>query len=196
MKRLLIIHGWMNHRDVDHWHRRLVAERRRRGDVVAYPQLPEADLPNLSDWLAIVQSELDLLHEVNDRELIVIGHSLGCLTWLHAVQRLNFPEKISRVALVAPADPELCGDVSTFQLDVTNPAIKSALGETADSTIIIGSDNDEWTPRGIPATFSEPLDIPFKLIPSAGHISLHDGWGPWQGIIDWIDDPSADLTNR
>ena len=196
MKRLLIIHGWMNHREVDHWHRRLVAERRRRGDVVAYPQLPNADLPTLADWLEIVQTELDLLHEVNDSELIVIGHSLGCLTWLHAVQQLNFAEQISRVALVAPADPELCSDVSSFQIDVTDPAIKPALAKAAKSTIIIGSDNDEWTPRGIPATFADPLDLPLELIPGAGHISLHDGWGPWQGIINWIDDPEANLSVR
>ena len=196
MKRLLIIHGWMNHREVDHWHRRLVADRRNRGDVVAYPQLPNPDLPTLADWLNIVQAELDLLHEVKGGELIVLGHSLGCLTWLHAVQQLNFPEQISRVALVAPADPDLCGDVASFQIDVNDPAIKPALAKAAKSTVIIGSDNDEWTPRGIPATFSDPLDVPFELIPGAGHISLHDGWGPWQGIINWIDDPRADLTVR
>ena len=196
MKRLLIIHGWMNHREVDHWHRRLVADRRNRGDVVAYPQLPNPDLPTLADWLNVVQAELDLLNEVEGDELIVLGHSLGCLTWLHAVQQLNFPEQISRVALVAPADPDLCGDVASFQIDVNDPAIKPALAKAAKSTIIIGSDNDEWTPRGIPATFSEPLDLPFELIPGAGHISLHDGWGPWQGIINWIDDPRADLTVR
>ena len=197
MKRLLVIHGWGNHRDHEHWHRRLVADRRRRGDAVAYPQLPNSDTPVLSEWLEIVQAELDMLHEVNDSELIVIGHSLGCLTWLHAVEQLNFPEKVSRVMLVAPADSDQCAEVPTFQIDVNKAGLKQALCDRADSTIIVGSDNDvEWTPRGIPATFSDPLEVPFVLIPGGGHIAMHDGWGPWQGVIDWIDDPNADLSIR
>ncbi len=197
MKRLLVIHGWGNHRDVGHWHRRLVAERRSRGDVVAYPQLPQSDTPVLSEWLEIVQAELDLLSEVNDGELIVIGHSLGCLTWLHAAQKIHYPEKVSRVMLVAPADSAQCSEVPTFQIDVHEQAVKTALHAAAHSTIIVGSDNDvEWTPQGIPATFSDPLDVPFVLIPGGGHIALHDGWGPWQGVIDWIDNPLADLSVR
>ncbi|MSW39248.1 MAG: alpha/beta fold hydrolase, partial [Actinobacteria bacterium] len=85
VKRVLIIHGWGNRRPAHHWHRNLANELRRTGNVVAYPQLPNTDSPVLSDWLDVVAVELDMLGEVGTGELVVIGHSLGCLTWLHAV---------------------------------------------------------------------------------------------------------------
>jgi uncharacterized protein len=56
---------------------------RKEGHVVAYPQLPDTELPSLAKWLAVLKVELDLLNEAGDGELIVFGHSLGCLTWLH-----------------------------------------------------------------------------------------------------------------
>jgi hypothetical protein len=34
------------------------------------------------------------------------------------------------------------------------------------------------------------------VIEGAKHLALSDGWGRWQGVIDWVSDPTADLTVR
>lgn len=197
-KRVLIIHGWGNHRPAGHWHRRLATALRQQGHVVAYPQLPNTDLPNLEQWLEVVQAELEMLGEVNQNELIVVCHSLGCLTWLNLAIKGLAPEDVSRVLLVAPADPELCGEVSSFVLDLTNPAVKQAVQASAKVTLLIGGDHDPWIPRGLQETFGSPLDIPAVVIPGAGHLSLDDNpaWGTWQGVIDWVNNPMASLKNR
>ena len=196
MKRVLIIHGWGNERPEGHWHRLLATALRKEGHVVAYPQLPDTDLPSLAKWLAVLKVELDLLNEAGDGELIVFGHSLGCLTWLHIAQNNILKEQASRVMLVAPADPDLCGEVSDFQMDLSASAVKVAAHKAACSTLLVGSDADHWLPKGIDATYATPLDLPFVLIEGAGHFAVEEGWTPWQGVINWVDDANTDLSAR
>ena len=196
MKRVLIIHGWGNERPEGHWHRLLATALRKDGHVVAYPQLPDTELPSLAKWLAVLRVELDMLKEAGDGELIVFGHSLGCLTWLHIAQSNMLKESASRVMLVAPADPELCGEVPDFQINLSDPVVKAAAHKAAQSTLLVGSDSDPWLPRGLEPTYATPLDQPFVLIQGAGHFAAEEGWTPWQGVIDWVKDPSADLSVR
>jgi predicted alpha/beta hydrolase family esterase len=196
VKRVLIIHGWGNERPVGHWHRLLATALRKEGHVVAYPQLPDTDLPSLAKWLAVLKVELDLLNEAGDGELIVFGHSLGCLTWLHLAQSEILKEQASRVMLVAPADPDLCGEVSDFQMDLSASAVKVAAHKAARSTLLVGSDADHWLPKGIDATYATPLDLPFVLIEGAGHFAVEEGWTPWQGVINWVNETNTDLSVR
>jgi len=196
MKRVLIIHGWGNERPEGHWHRLLATALRKDGHVVAYPQLPDTELPSLANWLAVLRVELDMLKEAGDGELIVFGHSLGCLTWLHIAQSNMLKESASRVMLVAPADPELCGEVPDFQINLSDPVVKAGAHKAAQSTLLVGSDSDPWLPRGLESTYATPLDLPYVLIQGAGHFAIEEGWTPWQGVINWINDPSTDLSVR
>lgn len=196
MKRVLIIHGWTNRRQPNHWQRNLAVALRREGHAVAYPQLPNTDNPVLDEWLEVIANELSMLDEVSNDELIVFGHSLGCLTWLNAVKQGIVTSNVSRVLLVAPADPALCDDASTFQLDVNDPILKSAVHDASQSTLLVGSDGDPWIPHGVEETFAKPLGLPFVVIPGASHFAGEEGWGPWQGVTDWATDPTADLSRR
>ena len=196
MKRVLIIHGWGNERPEGHWHRLLVTALRKDGHIVAYPQLPDTELPSLARWLSVLKVELDMLKEAGDGELIVFGHSLGCLTWLHIAQSEILKEQASRVMLVAPADPELCGEVPDFQLDLSAPQVQLAAHKAAKETLLVGSDSDPWLPRGLESTYATPLDLPFVLIQGAGHFAVEEGWTPWQGVINWVNDSNTDLSVR
>ena len=196
MKRVLIIHGWGNERPDGHWHRLLATALRKEGHIVAYPQLPDTELPSLAKWLAVLKVELDMLNEAGDGELIVFGHSLGCLTWLHISQSDILKEQASRVMLVAPADPDLCGEVPDFQMDLSAPGVKDAAHKAAQSTLLVGSDADPWLPKGIEATFATPLDLPFVSIQGAGHFAVEEGWTPWHGVINWVNDSNTDLSVR
>lgn len=196
MKRVLIIHGWGNRRQPSHWQRNLAVALRRDGHAVAYPQLPNTDNPVLSEWLEVVENELSILDEVSDDELVVLGHSLGCLTWLNAVNSAIVKSTVSRVLLVAPADPALCDDAATFQLDLNSPTLKAAVHAAATSTTLVGSDGDPWIPNGVESTFAHPLELPFVVIPGASHFAGEEGWGPWQGVANWVLDPATNLSLR
>ena len=70
----------------------------------------------------------------------------------------------------------------------------AAAHRMAAQTLIVASDADPWLPRGVEATFAAPLGMPHLIVKGAKHFAVDDGWGPWQGVIDWVNDPSADLS--
>jgi hypothetical protein len=45
-------------------------------------------------------------------------------------------------------------------------------------------------------TFGKPLSVEPIIIEGGKHLSMADGWGYWQGVIDWVNDPNADITHR
>lgn len=167
---------------------------RQQGHQVHYPQLPSPDQPRYIDWAEVALGELAQIAEANrGEEVVVIGHSLGAITWLKLVSDALAPALVSRVLLVAPADPELLIDIPDFIVNVGE--LGGAVRGAAETTVV-GSDEDPWQPNGIVATFGAPLEVPVVVIPGARHFSLSDGWGKWAGVIDWVNDPASDLTVR
>lgn len=196
MAKVLILHGWTNRRQPGHWQRHLANELRKQGHIVAYPQFPNTDQPKLGEWQELLSAELDILAEIEAGETIVIGHSLGCINWIQGASTGLISKPVDRVLLVAPADPRVLGEVEGLQVDLTDPAVATATHASTASLTILASDKDKWTPRGIHATFGEPLGVTPLILEGAGHLSLDDGFGHWQGVIDWVNDPKADLTRR
>ena len=196
MAKVLILHGWTNRRQQGHWQRHLATALREQGHIVAYPQFPNTDTPKLDEWQELLGAELDILAEVNAQETIVIGHSLGCVNWIQGAASGLISKPVDRVLLVAPADPRMLGEVEGLNVDLNNPEVAAATHASTASLTVLASDKDKWTPRGIQATFGEPLGLEAVILPGAGHLSLDDGFGFWQGVIDWVNDPKADLTKR
>jgi len=86
--------------------------------------------------------------------------------------------------------------VPSFQIDLNSPQVKAAAQSAAASTLFVGSDSDPWQPLGVAETFGKPLDLPYVVIPGAGHFAIEEGWTPWTGVINWITDATADLAVR
>ena len=190
---MVILHGWTNRRPEGHWQRNLAAALRQQGHQVFYPQLPSTDHPRFADWAEVALGELSLAREANrGEEIIVIAHSLGSVTWLKLVEQGLIDTPISRALLVAPADPDLLLDIADF---VIEPASIDA-SKGAVSTLVVGSDEDHWSPKGVETTFSNPLGVPAVIIPGAKHFALSDGFGEWAGVINWVNDPASDLSVR
>jgi predicted alpha/beta hydrolase family esterase len=192
----LILHGWTNRRQPGHWQRHLANELRKQGHIVAYPQFPNTDHPKLDEWQDLLAAELSILAEIEAGETVVIAHSLGCINWIQGASTGLIATPVDRVLLVAPADTRLLGEVENLNVDLTDPNVAAATHSSTSSLTILASDKDKWTPRGIQATFGEPLGLTPLILPGAGHLSLDDGFGYWQGVIDWVNDPQADLTKR
>lgn len=192
MARLLINHGLGNLRWPDHWQRHLAAAARKAGHVVAYPQFPSPEKPVTTDWQSLLVAEAQILNDLDSGELLFVGHSLGSLNFLFAVQTGALPVVFDRVLLVSPADPTLLPDLEIERLTPEGLNWRAF----AKSLQIVASDDDQWIPRGIQATFGDALGVEPVVIPGAKHLSLADGWGHWQGVIDWVDNPAADLTKR
>ena len=196
MARVLIMHGWTNRRQEGTWHRILASELRQQGHQVLYPQFPSTDNPSLEDWQELLTAELALLEEAGDGETIVIGHSLGCVNFIHAAVDGRVHKPIDRLLFVAPADPKLLGEIKGLKVNLAKSATKDALHSAVKSLTLVGSDSDPWSPDGVQKTFGEPLGVEAIIIQGAKHFKADEGWGPWQGLVDWVNDPSADITIR
>ena len=198
MARVLLNHGLGNHRPSTHWQYLTAVALRKQGHQVSYPQFPNPDAPNMADWQEVLVTEVCLLHELGEQagELIFIGHSLGGLNFIQAAVDRVLPTSFDRTLLVAPADPELLPDLSVGQLRLDAPGLSEAVHAVSGALTLVGSDLDPWQPKGVQATFGDPLGVTAKVIAGAKHFSYVDGWGPWQGIADWVNDPAADLAKR
>ena len=195
MRGYLLIHGLENHRPDGHWMRILASRLRIHGHYVAYPQLPNPDFPEADAWLEVLGTEIDLMHEIGVTEVVVIAHSLGCVAWLKFISNQKSSVIVERVLLVAPADPELLYKAPSFQ-DVFASDIKEIFKKHAKSVKVIAGDLDPWLPKGIDLTFGQPLNIEPIIWPQAGHISMDEGFGNWDGVFYWALDPSNDLLIR
>lgn len=195
MQGFLLIHGLENHRPEGHWMRNLATRLRKQGLYVAYPQLPNPDHPVDSDWLEVLSTEIQLMKDAGVDSLVVIAHSMGCVTWLMYVNQFETPIKPDRVLLVAPADPKMLKAAPTFQIEI-DEKLKQKLHATCSSNFVLAGDEDPWIPEGVLKTFGEPLGIKPTIWQGAGHISMVEGFGDWDGVVYWALDPSNDLLIR
>ncbi len=197
MKHVLIIHGWRNSRAEDHWQRHLATALRKVGHSVHYPQLPDTESPNFADWAQVLIAELEMMSAARreGEEVVVLAHSLGCSTWLRLGVDGLLPIVPDRLLLVAPPDSSMLTDVSSFIVESTE-LVKTALHASAKAITLLGSDDDPWMPRGIQETHGNALGLEALIFEGAKHLALGDGFGHWQGVIDWVLEPTANLRIR
>ncbi len=197
MSKVLIIHGWTNRRPAGHWQRSLAAALRDQGHLVSYPQLPNPDQPVLDEWLEVLTAELEQFDEVASRAsepLIVLAHSLGCVAWMQLADRGLLKQPADRVLLVAPPEPAPISPVPTFVMDLSDGRAERVVKGSAREVTLVGSDADVWQPSGIQAGVGDMIGLQAVVVHGAKHFSTLDGFTQWQGVIDWVNDPSADLT--
>ena len=197
MAKVLIIHGWTNRRPVGHWQRNLAATLRDQGHLVSYPQLPNPDQPLLDEGLEVLTAELDQFDEVASRAsepLIVLAHSLGCVAWMQLADRGLLKQPADRVLLVAPPEPAPISPVPSFVMDLSDGRAERVVKGSAREVTLVGSDADVWQPSGIQAGVGDMIGLEAVVVHGAKHFSTLDGFTQWQGVIDWVNDPNADLT--
>jgi uncharacterized protein len=177
----LILHG-LNASGPGHWQTWLAARLRADGERVAYPDLPDADLPSLHAWRDALEGELAALPAGG---AIVVCHSLACLLWLHHVAEGG--QQADRVLLVAPPSesagiPEIAGFFPV------------PLPRLADGARLVCGDNDPYCSEGADTLYGEPLGIPVDVLPGVGHIYPDTGFGPWPAAEAWCLEGDRPLT--
>jgi predicted alpha/beta hydrolase family esterase len=175
VSRFLILHG-LDGSGEGHWQPWLAERLTAAGEDVAFPDLPDPSDPEPAAWEAAIQSEL-----ASDHEAVVICHSLACLAWLRIAAAAD-GLRAARVLLVAPPCRDDVAPVARF-LDHGASAVD--LGQAAQSTLLICSDQDPYCPAGAIAVYGEPLEIESRLMRGAGHINPESGYGPWPEVESW-----------
>jgi predicted alpha/beta hydrolase family esterase len=177
----LILHG-LQGSGPGHWQTWLAARLRADNERVAYPDLPDADMPSPASWRGVLDGELAALPS---GEVIVVCHSLSCLLWLHHVAEGG--RQADRALLAAPPS-ESAGVV---EIAGFFPVPLPALNRGAR---LVCSDNDPYCPEGAATLYGEPLGIPVDVLEGRGHLNPEAGYGPWPAAEAWCLDGDRPIT--
>jgi uncharacterized protein len=108
--------------------------------------------------------------------VVLIGHSLGCVTIAHWANKTN--HTIKGALLVAPSDIE--NPVYTFPAKGFTPI---PLQKLQFKSIVVASSDDPWVSIERAQYFAKCWGSEFVNVGNAGHINADSGYGKWpQGL--------------
>lgn len=129
----------------------------------------EWDAPTCSHWIPNVEKALS---GYDLSTVILIGHSLGCITIAHWAKQYN--RTVKGALLVAPSDIET--HLLHFPGTGFNPI---PLEKLNFKTIVVASENDPWITSERAKYFADSWGSAFISIGKAGHINAASGYGEW-----------------
>lgn len=189
---VLMLHGYTGS-GPQHWQSLLAGHLAHLGGEVDVPTFTDPDRPVLDLWLDELREHLDAAPD--DRERVVLAHSLGANLWLHHVA--NGPlaaHRVDRVLLVAPAgqdwhEPDVKGFLPT-PLDPVGLRVASAV------TRLVTSDDDPTMTTDQARALSTALDVDWDVIPGGGHLDTVSGYGRWPAVSEWARHATVPLVAR
>ncbi|MEK7588980.1 MAG: alpha/beta hydrolase [Patescibacteria group bacterium] len=135
MKNAIILHGTAD-KNTDFWFPYLKEKLEEKGFEVWLPQLPNAEIPNLKDWLTFV-----LENGKFNSETVIIGHSAGAQLILSILENIESPIKQS---ILVSGYAKALRTTSETEKNVEDFNWEKIKGK-AEKLIFINSDNDPWT---------------------------------------------------
>lgn len=155
--RVLIVPG-LHGSGPDHW------QTRWQGHYPAFERVEQDDWtsPDLPAWSRRLQECL----RSSAQPALLVAHSFGCLTTLHALQHMR--HHAAAALLVAPADPEKFG-VAPLVSDI----------RLRCPSVVIGSEDDPWMAAERAAFWAKRWGCGFINAGPCGHINAESGLGDW-----------------
>jgi len=166
--RYLIVPGWQGSPD-DHWQSHWQQSLPNSARVEQQDWLT----PRREDWVAALQAAV----AASDTPVILIAHSLGCITVAHWAQQapVALVRRVVGALLVAPADVE-------------RPACSPALRNFAPipryrlpfACQVVGSDNDPAASAPRALQLARDWGAEAGILAGAGHINVKSGHVRWE----------------
>lgn len=178
--RAVIAHCWTGTPEAG-WYPAVGEQLRNLGFRVDIPALPAPDTPEPSAWLeAITQAVV-----TPDRDLLLIGHSLGALAALHWLAMTPSHTRIAGLFLVAPPLSQT-GLPEVDQFLAPAPDLAEACNRVARAAVLV-SDADKYllpTPAAI-AQRMERIGFESLVAPGKGHFSPASGLKELPEVAAW-----------
>jgi len=164
MKKVIIIHCWEGYSNYC-WYPNAKKELEDKGYEVIIPEMPETNLPKFKAWL----SELQRVAGKPNKNLYLIGHSLGCITILRYLEGLKENEKIGGAILVAGFTDDL--DLKEIKGFFETPIDFEKIKNHCSKFVAIHSDNDPYVSLKEGDIFKEKLGAKLIIKHNMGHFS-------------------------
>lgn len=164
MKRVVIIHCWEGYPDYC-WYPQTKKELEEKGFKVEIPEMPETDMPKLARWLPKLQEVIGK----PDKNLYLIGHSLGVITILRYLESLSADGKIGGAVFVAGFTDDL--GYSELKNFFENPVDLKKAKTHCSKFVAIHSDNDPYVSLDFGDKFQKELGAKLIIKHNMGHFS-------------------------
>lgn len=163
-KRVAIVHCWEGYPDYC-WYPQTKKDLAEKGFQVEVPEMPETANPKLSGWLPKLKEVVGN----PDKDLYLVGHSLGCITIMRYLESLEDNQKIGGVVFVAGFTDDLGYEElkNFFETEINFEKIK----QKTSTFIIILSDNDPYVDLKYGDIFKEKLGADVIILNNKGHFS-------------------------
>jgi len=132
--------------------------------------------PDIQEWAATIEKTLV---GYNPDSVVLVAHSLGCLTVAEWAGRYN--KKIKAALLVAPPDEQLLQSKLQKRLFEQIPLKKLNF-----ETILVASANDPWATIDKAELYARNWGSKFVNIGNAGHINDLSGHGEWEEGLEFL----------
>jgi predicted alpha/beta hydrolase family esterase len=168
--RVVVLHGYQASPGA-HWFDWLTADLARDGVPVHVPALPSPQDPALGDWVEAARAAIG----TPDARTVLVGHSLGCITALHALSATPGDWRLGGLVLASGFDtgPRAVPEVAEFTAAL--PDHDRVIAATAHRHVI-GSDDDPVVEPALTRSLAERLDATYDVVPGGGHLLGKDGF--------------------
>ncbi|MER5635441.1 alpha/beta hydrolase [Kitasatospora sp. NPDC002227] len=160
--RVLILPGYQNS-GPEHWQ----SHWERADSSLRRVRQADWDAPRLADWVA----ELDNAVAAADGPVVLVAHSLGCVTVAHwAARHLG---RVRGALLVAPAD------IDTADVPELVNFRPVPLAPLPFPTVVVASTDDPWCSLERSREFAAAWGARLEVAGAHGHLNSDSGLGDW-----------------
>ncbi|WP_448058654.1 RBBP9/YdeN family alpha/beta hydrolase [Cellulomonas hominis] len=167
--RVVVLHGYQASPQ-DHWFGWLGAELAADGVRVDVPELPVSHAPDPQRWVATARTAIGR----PDAATVIVAHSLGCVTALHALSGVEEPWTLGGLVLVAGFDRPLPDLPELDAFCAPRPDLPRIVAATAHRHVLASAD-DAVVPVRFSRDLAAALAATLTTVPDAGHFLGVDG---------------------
>jgi len=187
MRQAYLIHGWGGNPN-ESWFPWLKEELKKRNISLEIPAMPNTDKPKISEWTDKIKETV----RNPNKEVVLIGHSIGCQAIMRYLERLDNNLKIGEVIFVAGWfhlteevwDEEYTKEIAKSWLETLIDFKK--VKEHANLFITINSNNDPYVPLEDVKIFEKKLNAKVIILEGKGHICEEHGIKEFPEILEFI----------
>ena len=132
-------------------------------------QQKQWDNPFSGDWIQTIEKHVQLLQ---DKQLFIVAHSLGCITVAHWAQQTKL--HVNGAFFVAPPDINLIQKYDLAKGFTSVPHSKLPF-----ASVLLASTNDNYSRIEVAEQYASYWNSTFINVGAKGHINADSGFGEW-----------------
>jgi len=180
LERVVVLHGYRAGPG-SHWFGWLARELASDGVSTTIPRLPDSADPRPEPWIATAREAIGR----PDEGLVVVGHSLGVVTALHALDAFRGGWSLGGLVAVAGFVDPLTNLPGLDPFIARRPDLARTRARTRRRASIL-SDDDEIVAPELSADLARLLGGAEILLPGGGHFLSIQGCTELPVLRDWI----------